>query len=36
MFRKMSLSGWVLAIFVIGVAIKMYLENIQLEKSKVA
>ncbi len=27
MFRKMSLSGIVLAIFVIGVALKIYLES---------
>lgn len=27
MFRKMSLSGWVLAIFVAGIALKMYFES---------
>jgi hypothetical protein len=27
MFRKMSLSGWVLALFVAGVALKMYFES---------
>ena len=27
MFRKMSLSGWILAIFVAGVALKMYFES---------
>ena len=27
MFKKMSLSGIVLAIFVIGIALKMYLES---------
>ncbi len=27
MFRRMSLSGWVLAIFVAGIALKMYFES---------
>ena len=27
MFRKMSLSGWILAIFVAGIALKMYFES---------
>lgn len=27
MFRKMSLSGWLLAIFVAGIALKMYFES---------
>jgi len=27
MFRKMSLSGWILALFVIGIALKMYSES---------
>ena len=27
MFRKMSLSGWVLAIFEAGIALKMYFES---------
>ena len=27
MFRKISLSGWVLALFVVGVALKMYFES---------
>lgn len=27
MFRKMSLSGWVLALFVAGIALKMYFES---------
>ena len=27
MFRKISLSGWVLALFVVGIALKMYFES---------
>ncbi len=27
MFRKMSLAGWILALFVVGVALKMYFES---------